>query len=42
MLAVYKRELKAYFTSSIGFIFMGFFFLLLSGFFFAMTNVFKR
>lgn len=40
MLAVYKRELKAYFTSSIGFIFMGFF-LLLSGFFFAMTNVFS-
>lgn len=39
MLAVYKRELKAYFTSSTGFIFMGFF-LLLSGFFFTMTNLF--
>lgn len=39
MLAVYKRELKAYFTSSTGFIFMGFF-LLISGFFFAMTNLF--
>lgn len=38
MLAVYKRELRAYFTSSTGFIFMGFF-LLLSGFFFAMTNL---
>jgi ABC-2 type transport system permease protein len=39
MLAVFKRELRAYFTSSTGFIFMGFF-LLLSGFFFAMTNLF--
>ncbi|MFY9175749.1 MAG: hypothetical protein WBI74_11935 [Caldicoprobacterales bacterium] len=39
MLAVYKRELRAYFTSSTGFIFMGFF-LLLSGFFYAMTNIF--
>ncbi len=39
MLAVYKRELRAYFTSSTGFIFMGFF-LLLSGFFYAMTNLF--
>lgn len=39
MIAVYKRELRAYFTSSIGYIFMGFF-LLLSGFFFAMTNLF--
>ena len=38
MLAVYKRELRAYFTSPIGFIFMGFF-LLLSGFFFALTNL---
>jgi len=40
MLAVYKRELRAYFTSSTGFIFMGFF-LLLAGFFFAMTNIFR-
>ena len=39
MLAVYKRELKAYFTSSTAFIFMGFF-LLISGFFYAMTNIF--
>jgi len=39
MLAVYKRELRAYFTSSTGFIFMGFF-LLISGFFYAMTNIF--
>jgi ABC-2 type transport system permease protein len=39
LLAVYKRELRAYFTSSTGFIFMGFF-LLLSGFFYAMTNIF--
>ncbi|HZJ57850.1 MAG TPA: ABC transporter permease [Clostridia bacterium] len=39
MLAIYKRELRAYFTSSTGFIFMGFF-LILSGFFFAMTNLF--
>lgn len=39
MLAVYKRELRAYFTSSTGFIFMGFF-LLLSGFFYSMTNIF--
>ncbi len=38
MLAVYKREIRAYFTSSIGFIFMGFF-LILSGFFYAMTNL---
>lgn len=39
MLAVYKRELRAYFTSSTAFIFMGFF-LLISGFFYAMTNIF--
>lgn len=39
MLAVYKRELRAYFTSSTGFIFMGFF-LIMSGFFYAMTNLF--
>lgn len=36
MLAVFRRELKAYFTSPIGFIFMGFF-ILISGVFFALT-----
>jgi ABC-2 type transport system permease protein len=34
MLAVFRRELKAYFSSTIGFIFMGFF-LLIAGVFFA-------
>jgi ABC-2 type transport system permease protein len=36
MLAVFRRELKAYFTSPIGFIFMGFF-ILLAGVFFALS-----
>jgi len=36
MLAVFRRELKAYFTSPIGFIFMGFF-ILLGGVFFALS-----
>ena len=36
MRAVFRRELKAYFTSPIGFIFMGFF-ILLGGVFFALT-----
>lgn len=36
MLAVFRRELKAYFSSPIGFIFMGFF-ILISGVFFALT-----
>jgi len=40
MLAVFKRELKAYFSSATGYVFMGFF-LLLSGFFFAMINLFN-
>jgi len=40
MLAVYRRELRAYFSSATGFVFMGFF-LLLSGFFFAMINLFN-
>jgi ABC-2 type transport system permease protein len=38
MLAVFRRELRAYFTSPIGFIFVGFF-LLLSGIFFAAGNL---
>lgn len=38
MLAIIKREFKAYFSSPTGFVFMGFF-LLLTGFFFVMTNV---
>ena len=40
MLAVYKRELRAYFSSATGFVFMGFF-LLIAGFFFAMINLFR-
>ena len=39
MLAVLRRELKAYYLSPTGYIFMGFF-LLLSGFFFAFSNLF--
>lgn len=38
MTAIWKREIKAYFLSPIGYIFMGFF-LLLSGFFFAVYNL---
>jgi ABC-2 type transport system permease protein len=38
MLAVFKRELKAYFSSPIGFTFVGFF-ILLSGIFFAISNL---
>jgi len=38
MLAIIKREFKAYFSSPTGFVFMGFF-LLLTGFFFVMSNV---
>jgi ABC-2 type transport system permease protein len=38
MLAVLKRELKAYFSSTIGFIFVGFF-VLLAGLFFSTTNL---
>ncbi|MEZ0537002.1 ABC transporter permease [Caldicellulosiruptoraceae bacterium PP1] len=38
MLAVLKKELKLYFSTTTGYIFMGFF-LLLSGFFFAVSNV---
>jgi len=38
MLTIFKREIKAYFSSPTGFVFMGFF-LLLTGFFFTMMNV---
>ena len=38
MLAIMKREFKAYFSSPTGYVFMGFF-LLLTGFFFVMSNV---
>ena len=40
MLAVLRRELRAYFLSPTGYIFMGFF-LLLSGFFFTYSNLFQ-
>jgi ABC-2 type transport system permease protein len=38
MLAVFRRELKAYFASPIGFVFVGFF-ILIGGVFFAMSNL---
>jgi ABC-2 type transport system permease protein len=38
MIAIFRRELRAYFTSPIGFIFMGFF-LLISGILFAAGNI---
>lgn len=38
MQAIYRRELQAYFSSPGGYIFIGFF-LLISGFFFALTNL---
>lgn len=38
MIAVFKKEMKAYFSSLTGYIFMGFF-LLLSGFFVALSNL---
>jgi len=40
MLAIIKREFRSYFSSPTGFVFMGFF-LLLTGFFFTMANVFQ-
>lgn len=40
MLAILKRELKTYFLTPVGYIFMGFF-LLISGFFFAFGNLFQ-
>ena len=38
MLAVFRRELAAYFASPIGFTFIGFF-ILLAGVFFAISNL---
>ncbi len=38
MLAVFRRELKAYFSSPIGFVFVGFF-VLIGGVFFALSNL---
>ena len=38
MKAIYSRELQAYFSSPAGYVFIGFF-LLISGFFFALTNL---
>jgi len=38
MIAIFKRELKSYFTSPIGYAFMGFF-LLTSGLFFTVSNL---
>ncbi|NLZ43557.1 MAG: ABC transporter permease [Clostridia bacterium] len=38
MKAIYYRELQAYFSSPAGYVFIGFF-LLISGFFFALTNL---
>lgn len=41
MLAIYKRELKAYFQTPIGYIFMSLF-LLISGILFTLGNVFEQ
>jgi ABC-2 type transport system permease protein len=38
MLAVFRRELKAYFTSPLGYVFVGFF-ILIAGVFFAISNL---
>ena len=38
MLAVFRRELRAYFSSPIGFVFVGFF-ILIAGVFFAISNL---
>jgi ABC-2 type transport system permease protein len=38
MLAIFRRELKAYFASPIGFVFVGFF-ILIAGVFFAISNL---
>lgn len=39
MVGVFKKELKAYFSTPTGYVFMGFF-LLVAGFFFAISNLF--
>jgi ABC-2 type transport system permease protein len=39
MWAVYKREMQAFFLSPLGYVFMGFF-LLISGYFFTVNNIF--
>lgn len=39
MIAIFKKELRTYFLTPVGYIFMGFF-LLISGFFFAAENLF--
>jgi len=41
MLAIFKREIKAYFLTPIGYLYMGFF-LLLSGIFFTFNNLFSQ
>ena len=41
MFAVFKRELKAYFTTPIGYIFIGMF-LVISGYMFSLINLFGR
>jgi ABC-2 type transport system permease protein len=41
MIAIFKREIKAYFLTPIGFLYMGFF-LLVSGLFFTFGNIFSQ
>lgn len=41
MLAIFKREIRAYFLTPIGYVYMGFF-LLLTGFFFTFSNMFSQ
>jgi len=40
MIGIYKKELKTYFSTPTGYVFMGFF-LLIAGFFFAISNLFS-
>jgi len=40
MWAVYKREMQSFFLSPVGYVFMGFF-LLISGYFFTVNNIFS-